>query len=216
MASTWSKAPCGVVLGNQLDQLHPGRPNDGTVGDLSHQARPSDHNPREPRPPGWVDARDVYDYGALDANALMHRLVGTRDPRILYVISHGQMCSSYPARGFPAWAWRPYSGPNGHFTHGHISFVAERRHDLRPWDIGGDSMAMGFPRTISRKDHGGREFEVKLLRHLLHIHGHKIHELDSSSFGIPLHDHVVSYQKHRGLVADGIVGNKTWERMMRR
>jgi hypothetical protein len=130
----WTPAPCGVTLSKELDEVYGAeRPNDGTVGDLAHSARASDHNPKQPRPPGWVDARDIYDWRDLDADRLMHALAAGRERRILYVISHGRMCSSYPTSKHPAWTWRPYSGPNGHFSHGHISFRPEHRHDRSTW-----------------------------------------------------------------------------------
>jgi hypothetical protein len=134
--SGWKPAPCGVVLSDQIDDLYGAdRPNDGVLGDASHQARPSDHNPQPPE--GWVDARDIYDWRELNADEVMRRLAASRDRRILYVISHGRMCSSYPTRDYPAWTWRPYSGPNGHFSHGHVSFVDEHRQDTSPWQITG-------------------------------------------------------------------------------
>jgi hypothetical protein len=148
---TWTPAPCGVALSKELDEVYGAeRPNDGTIGDLAHSARASDHNPKQPRPPGWVDARDIYDWRnpktglALEADILMHALAAGRDRRILYVISHGRMCSSYQAGDIPAWTWRPYSGPNGHFTHGHISFRPEHRHDRSTWLTAAVRAALGL------------------------------------------------------------------------
>lgn len=136
---TWKPAPCGVTLSDQLDARYGAdRPNDGTIASAQHSVQnpTSDHEiDRDPDGGEWVDARDVYDWQALDANAVMHRLAASQDRRIKYVISHGEMCSSYPTSRYPAWTWRPYSGPNGHFKHGHISFVDEYRHDTSPWDL---------------------------------------------------------------------------------
>jgi hypothetical protein len=144
---TWTPAPCGVALSKELDEVYGAeRPNDGTIGDLAHSARASDHNPKRPRPPGWVDARDIYDWRALDADRLMHALAAGRDRRILYVISHARMCSSYPTSRYPAWTWRPYSGVNGHFTHGHISFRPEYRNDRSTWLTPAVRAALGLAR----------------------------------------------------------------------
>jgi hypothetical protein len=55
----------------------------------------------------------------------------SRDPRVKYGISNGQMFSSYAVSGYAAWTWRPYNPKNGdkHFTHGHLSVVGDARAD---------------------------------------------------------------------------------------
>jgi hypothetical protein len=70
----------------------------------------------------------------------------SRDPRVKYGISNGQMFSSYAVRGFDAWAWRPYDPSDGdrHFTHGHLSVVGDARADgTQPWQTIGASTAAG-------------------------------------------------------------------------
>jgi len=57
------------------------------------------------------------------------------------------MFSSYATSAHPAWTWRPYSGSDGHWDHGHLSVVGDARADQpHPWAIGstptgGDDMS---------------------------------------------------------------------------
>lgn len=54
---------------------------------------------------------------------LAESLRASRDPRIKYLIWDGRMFSAYPTSHYPAFAWRPYGGPNPHSTHLHLSVV---------------------------------------------------------------------------------------------
>lgn len=83
----------------------------------------------------WATAVDLSDDKAngCDADALAEALRVRRDPRVLYVISNRRMYSSYPARGYPAWTWRPYTGSNPHETHTHISLTEEAVFSTAPW-----------------------------------------------------------------------------------
>ena len=68
---------------SQIDAMAPGRDksNDGTIGDTSHQARPSDHNPNKD---GVVTAMDItHDpRHGVDAGELAEILRLSKDPRI--------------------------------------------------------------------------------------------------------------------------------------
>lgn len=116
----------------------------GLVGDAKHDPT-SDHSPKNY--PGWgaqiVTAADFPnrpDLG-LDAHQVLDDIRRSRDARVKYGISNGQMFSSYRVSGYDAWTWRPYSPKNGdrHFTHGHLSVVGDARADgTQPWaTIGG-------------------------------------------------------------------------------
>lgn len=117
-----------VRLRDEINAAYPGRSkiSDGWIGDLAHQARKSDHNPDAN---GVVHAIDVtqWDPGSpLNPNddvaeAVAEHLRRTKDPRIKYVIWRGRMFSSYASGGVAPWTWRPYTGPNGHFHHVHVS-----------------------------------------------------------------------------------------------
>lgn len=135
---TWRVAESLLQLQVQLDEAAPDRAKpDGFIGDADHQNRTSDHNP-------WCDgvvvtAGDFKDDD--DAGANMRRisesLRQSQDKRIKYVIHEGQMFSSYPTSTHAAWTWRPYSGPNGHFTHMHISVQCDASKDsTAKWQIG--------------------------------------------------------------------------------
>lgn len=140
--STWKLAPCLVRLFREADALFPGRPtgSDGTIGDAGHSARASDHNPDDDEKDAdttlWVCAADLTDAipGPVAFDLLEH-LRAVRDQRVKYGISEGKAFYSYANSAHPAWEWVPYSGPNGHFSHGHISVhnTAAARDDLSGW-----------------------------------------------------------------------------------
>lgn len=95
------------------------RKADGWIGDLKHQSRKSDHNPR---PSGEVCAIDI-DAGLSDEQGISHaladqlRLTAKKDKRISYIIHAGKIAS---AKSF--WKFRKYRGINPHHKHIHISF----------------------------------------------------------------------------------------------
>lgn len=125
-----------VLLG-QINRRWPERDkaSDGAKGDKAHANRPSDHNPNAQ---GTICARDfTHDpengpRGRFLANAL----IASRDERIKYIISDGEICSGLGGK-HPAWKWRPYTGVNAHKKHMHISVrstpaLAESKRD---WDL---------------------------------------------------------------------------------
>jgi hypothetical protein len=95
------------------------RKADGWIGDLKHQSRKSDHNPR---PSGEVCAIDI-DAGLSDEQGISHaladqlRLTAKKDKRISYIIHAGKICSSKSL-----WRWVKYRGINPHHKHIHVSF----------------------------------------------------------------------------------------------
>lgn len=131
---SWRTAKSLDVLLRQVDAAYPGRDksSDGTIGDERHQATKSEHNPDAHE---IVRARDITNDPAhgLNARSLAEALIASRDPRILYVISNAQICSSK----VQPWVWRPYSGVNAHRAHMHLSVVEDPAlyDDERPWDI---------------------------------------------------------------------------------
>lgn len=130
-------APCLVDLFLEADRRWPGRSraSDGSLGDTAHATRDSDHNPKSPNPPGWVDAGDLTDDKAsgCDADLLAHHLVASKDPRVKYVIWNGTVVRSYAKPGLPAWTPEPYTGSNPHDKHTHISVTEAGRHIRAPW-----------------------------------------------------------------------------------
>lgn len=149
--STWSKGqPWRVV--RSLDRLNtqiraaypravpPATPASswGSIADSAHSST-SDHYPHYYSVLGStavVCARDFPHAPALglDAHALADRLRLSRDPRIGYIISNRRITG--PQHG---WRWDPYSGPDPHDTHIHVSTVhTAAADDPRDWQIGDD------------------------------------------------------------------------------
>lgn len=133
---TWRPSHAITSLQGEVNTAHPGRStiSDGTKGDPAHAGRVSDHNPD---PNGIVHAWDctVWDGPDADqaddvANPLAEFLRARRDPRTKYVIHRGQMFASYRTATREPWQWGPYTGPNGHFYHVHISVYGD---DGAPW-----------------------------------------------------------------------------------
>lgn len=148
LPANWRVALSITVLHKQLRPLAPAAPAVafGTVADAAHTSS-SGHYPKiyaglGSRP--TVTAGDFPRADRLDPHAVLDSIRRSRDPRVLYGISRGQMFSSYPAHGYPAWTWRPYSGTDGHFDHGHLSVVGDARADqVHPWVIAGSATPGG-------------------------------------------------------------------------
>jgi hypothetical protein len=109
------------ILRDQINDtfLDRSRKADGWIGDLKHQSRKSDHNPR---PDGEVCALDI-DASLSDEQGISHaladqlRLAAKKDKRISYIIHAKKICS-----GKSLWRWVAYRGINPHDKHIHISF----------------------------------------------------------------------------------------------
>jgi peptidoglycan hydrolase-like protein with peptidoglycan-binding domain len=107
--------------------------SDGSVGDTSHSARESDHNPDGA---GVVHAIDItHDpKGGFDSYAFADMLLEKQDKRLKYVISNRRIGSG-PAGPAPG-VWRKYSGINPHDHHCHVSIMSGAMADnASDWDI---------------------------------------------------------------------------------
>jgi peptidoglycan hydrolase-like protein with peptidoglycan-binding domain len=204
-------------LDRLVEQVNIAKPNrskksDGWIGDLRHQATKSEHNP-DPRT-GVVRAQDITHDPAngLHARELAEALVASRDPRILYVISEGQMCRSYQKGSIAPWTWTPYTGKNGHYHHVHISVVADPKlyDDTRDWAIDASSgqhpTSPAEPRRPMLKK-GDRGDDVMFVQRRLGLKADGI-------FGPATETEVKAFQKQKGLTVDGIVGPATWTRLL--
>ena len=132
----WRLAPALIAMEAEADRIAPrrDRASDGSIGDASHQARQSDHNPDG----GVVDALDLThspDRG-FDAHARARQVaLNVRngiEPRIDYIISNRQIFS----KKADGWKWRPYSGINGHTHHAHFSIKNSGRNGTAPFFSG--------------------------------------------------------------------------------
>jgi len=138
-------APALVALRAQINATYPGRDrtSDGWIGDTSHAARKSDHNP-DWAAGGIVRAIDV-DEDGIPAASLVSAIIA--DPRVAYVIYEGRIWenpSAFPGRGY----WRPYSGINPHNHHFHVSVRRGGLWDAstRPWSLhAGPTIPVGNP-----------------------------------------------------------------------
>lgn len=136
-------APALVRLRAEINALWPtrDRSSDGWIGDTSHQARPSDHNP-DYTAGGIVRAIDVDEdltpggSPVGKADALVAQII--RDPRVAYVIYEGRIWQNRAV--FSRGGWLPYSGPNAHAHHVHVSVRRGAR-----WDS--DASSWGIART---------------------------------------------------------------------
>lgn len=108
--------PALVTLRNQINAAHPNRSrrSDGWIGDTSHAARFSYHNPDRNN---WVHAIDVtHDpRNGVDIDRFTDELVVRPDFRLLELIANRWYWNFRNPR------WVRYTGSNGHFQHVHIS-----------------------------------------------------------------------------------------------
>lgn len=120
-------------LTNEINNLWPNGPKwptvsvgDGWIGDPSHQARKSDHNP-DYSSGGVVRAVDIGIQGR-DGQRILDAVIG--NPRVAYVIHKGRIYSR--TYGFKN---NPYNGSNPHTHHIHVSIRHDRNSetDTRKW-----------------------------------------------------------------------------------
>lgn len=117
---------------------HRDRTSDGWIGDASHAARLSDHNP-DWSSGGIVRAIDIDEDLVVglthvgEAMPLVEQII--RDRRVAYVIYEGRIWQN-PAV-YSRGGWLPYTGANAHRHHLHVSVRrgATWDRDARPWGI---------------------------------------------------------------------------------
>lgn len=143
MTDPWPSKAADALLG-QVNARWPDRDtaSDGWVGDLTHQARQSDHNPDPDT--GVVRARDFdsdltpHRNGTDPMQTLADQLIrcarrGEDRRRLSYVIYRGRIASGTFRDTF--WTWRPYIGTDPHINHLHVSFTPRGDTDPRPFPL---------------------------------------------------------------------------------
>lgn len=117
--ANWRVAESLKTLKAQLNTAFPNRSkaSDGSIGDLAHASRKSDHNPN---PAGVVTAIDItHDPRAgVNCHELAEQLVKSGDPRIKYLIWNSRIKLGRAS-------WTAYRGTNRHDHHLHISVVTD-------------------------------------------------------------------------------------------
>lgn len=140
--SEWFPAPAITKLNQEIQANWPDRDtaSDGVLGDASHQAKKSDHNPAwdEPEPfTGIVRATDRDDDGwpALDVQAfILDRCRSGAERRLAYLIHNRKIYSATYG-----WVERDYTGDNPHESHIHFSLAHDMTNfDDSPWLAGFD------------------------------------------------------------------------------
>jgi hypothetical protein len=217
---TWRLAKSLETLRSQVNEAYPKRSksSDGSIGDAAHASRSSDHNPWvKDGKTGVVTAIDItHDPNdGFDSYAFAEMLRKNRDPRIKYVISNYRI---YAGAGGPSpWTWRKYTGSNPHNHHVHISVDSNKTDydDTKPWKIDGldakhppEKPYIPPPKTLKKGDKGDL---VKVLQEYLCEHGVRV--VVDSDFGSDTQKAVKAFQKSVKIMADGIVGPHTWEKL---
>jgi hypothetical protein len=215
---TWRLANSLIRLRDQIDIKFPGRSknSDGTIGDLAHSERKSEHNPNDRR---VVTAMDITNdpHGGLSSRKLAEYLILKRDPRLWYVISNKEI-ASYDHENFK---WRPYAGVNPHDHHMHISVrqTPDLYDGMGKWDLDGfnwDAKIAAAAKDTSRSvkslkiGDAGKSVE-DLQKSLNSILG--LHLIVDGRFGPTTMAAVQTLQQKFGLIDDGIVGPMTWAKI---
>lgn len=136
---SWRPVAGITVLRDQVNKRWPKRDkrSDGVVGDLSHQARPSDHNPDKR---GYVHALDIdEDFRGSKGDAMKFanelieyaRLRKPGSERLKYVVYEDKVASGTYKDKF--WVWR--GSGYGHTHHIHVSFTTTGETDTQPFRL---------------------------------------------------------------------------------
>jgi hypothetical protein len=147
--ASWILVPCLVSLRNEFNELAPDRDkaSDGSIGDTSHAASSSDHNPDETGNTPYEDADSKNEVHAIDVDddlrkpgwsmtraleIIITRHREGRDNRLQNVIYNRRIWSA-------SWGWtaRSYTGANAHTEHAHFSarYTTSQESDTRPWGL---------------------------------------------------------------------------------
>lgn len=146
----WVLIPCLVRLRDEFNTIAPDRAKgaDGSVGDLAHQERTSDHNPDETGSVPIHDADHVNEVHALDITTdlrepgltleqvvqfLLARCRSGAEKRLRYIIFNRRIW-----RADNGWRQEMYTGTGDpHTGHAHFSasYDSKREADTSPWHL---------------------------------------------------------------------------------
>ncbi|GAA2464104.1 hypothetical protein [Winogradskya humida] len=147
--ASWILVPCLVSLRNEFNKLAPSRDkaSDGSIGDTSHAAGASDHNPDETGNTPSEDADNINEVHAIDVDTDLKKpgwnmqkcvdiIVGNhragRDNRLQNVIYNRRIASASWG-----WTWRDYTGTSPHTEHAHFSarYTTAQEKNTSPWGL---------------------------------------------------------------------------------
>ena len=223
----WRLASSLVQLRAELDTAYPtrDRTSDGSIGDAAHASRKSDHNPWVKDHNGQpivraidVDRDIVQGFTSRD---LAEWLRLRRDPRVKYVISRGQMFSSYPTATVAAWTWRKYDGVNSHSEHMHISVSEDESlfDNVMLWGVARASIPNATPVVAPPSSKlplrpslqlGSAGSDVAYLQRMLGAPDGFIGKWDDGDFGPKTLARVKAFQVRIGVDPSGVVDSTFW------
>lgn len=156
MAADYYLAPSLSTLRNEINKAHPKRDttSDGWIGDASHQARVSDHNP-DWSSDGVVRALDV-DVDGINVYELIE--IFKKDSRVEYFIYNHYIYLR--STGFKR---QRYTGTNPHVGHIHVSLRhTAAAENARPWGYDGapDKAVAPAPAPAGKKSNAAVAKEV--------------------------------------------------------
>jgi hypothetical protein len=148
----WVLIPCLKQLFAEFDQIAPSRDHasDGAVGDSSHAANVSDHNPDETGNVPEHDSDHVNEVHAIDVDNNLRsdefdmedvvqfmlsecrKEVGTDRGRLKYIIYYRRIW-----KASNGWRQETYTGPSPHTEHAHFSaeYISSMEADTRTWGL---------------------------------------------------------------------------------
>lgn len=201
--SGWRLARSLETLRGEIRSVYPGT-TVWTIGDQSHAAGRSDHNPN---PQGVVCAVDVLADGGLDLAAFAEHLRKTNHKAVKYVIFNRRIWS----KALNSQGWRPYRGSNPHTTHVHVSVgvgpdgrSTGPYDDTSPWGItSGNRSLPATGGTVIGLKKGDRGEVVKGLQGTLRYAGFDPGEVDGI-YGSATSSAVLKMRRAEGsTVSDG-------------
>lgn len=204
----WFLAPSLVRLRREIDLAWPNRDRttDGSIGDASHAASVSDHNPNSR---GCVDAIDI-DKDGINTYYVVGQAI--KHPACNYVIWNRQIWSR--SRGFAPVA---YNGDSPHTDHIHVSIRQAVDAELSSvgWGISGGTTPTpspvpsvpAYPGLLQR---GSQGQGVRDLQARLNQRGYAAIAVDGD-FGPATEDRVRKFQTFARITVDGQVGPVTWK-----
>ncbi|HZX39512.1 MAG TPA: hypothetical protein VFF37_14485 [Streptomyces sp.] len=147
--ASWILVPCLVSLRDEFNRLAPDRDkaSDGSIGDTSHGASSSDHNPDETGNTPSEDADDRNEVHAIDTDEDLRRAGWTMNRAVQIIVTRHRAGADdrlqnviYNRRIWSrSWGWtaRAYTGSNAHTEHAHFSarYTTAQENDTRPWGL---------------------------------------------------------------------------------